>query len=104
MESFDVRWLEENGTDARVGPNWLFDYESLFKSFNVYSETVSYSCSRTSVVVEDEEEEVIYKPPLVTLESPQVNIAIPNNPLFHLIKEPVMMLMLLPFHLKKEKS
>ena len=28
VESYDVRWLEENETDARVGPDWLFDYTS----------------------------------------------------------------------------
>ena len=36
VESFDVHWLEGNETDARVSPDWLFDYASLFKSFNVF--------------------------------------------------------------------
>ncbi|XP_076957687.1 uncharacterized protein LOC143633230 [Bidens hawaiensis] len=35
LESYDVRWLEENETDARVGPDWLCDYNELFKPFNV---------------------------------------------------------------------
>ncbi|XP_076933364.1 uncharacterized protein LOC143599256 [Bidens hawaiensis] len=35
LESYDVHWLEENETDARVGPDWLFDYNELFKPFNV---------------------------------------------------------------------
>ena len=63
----------------RVGPDWLFDYASLFKSFNVYLDNDSGSCSCTSAVVEDEEEEVVYRPPLVTLESPEVITAIPNT-------------------------
>lgn len=41
VESFDVRWLEENETDARVGPEWLFDHIELFKPFNVFSDNVS---------------------------------------------------------------
>ncbi|KAI3767616.1 hypothetical protein L2E82_17880 [Cichorium intybus] len=41
VESFDVRWLEENPTDARVRPDWLFDYAELFKHFYVLSDVVS---------------------------------------------------------------
>ncbi|XP_076918907.1 uncharacterized protein LOC143579500 [Bidens hawaiensis] len=36
VESYDVRWVEENETDARVGPDWLFDYDKLFKPFNLF--------------------------------------------------------------------
>ncbi|XP_076935408.1 uncharacterized protein LOC143602045 [Bidens hawaiensis] len=36
MESYDLRWLEENETDARVGPDWLFNYNELFKPFNLF--------------------------------------------------------------------
>ncbi|KAI3794689.1 hypothetical protein L1987_37322 [Smallanthus sonchifolius] len=35
LESIDINWHESNHTDARDGPDWLFDVESLFKSFNL---------------------------------------------------------------------
>ncbi|XP_076954163.1 uncharacterized protein LOC143628450 [Bidens hawaiensis] len=33
LESFNVDWQELNATDARTGPDWMFDYEYLFKQF-----------------------------------------------------------------------
>ncbi|XP_076906045.1 uncharacterized protein LOC143561996 [Bidens hawaiensis] len=33
VESFNVDWQELNPTDARTGPNWLFDYDYLFNQF-----------------------------------------------------------------------
>lgn len=75
MESFDVCWLEENKMDAQVGPGWLFDYESLFKSFNVFSDTVSGSISGLSGIVEEKEEVVVYRPP----ESPQIDEVAPST-------------------------
>ncbi|XP_076955263.1 uncharacterized protein LOC143630041 [Bidens hawaiensis] len=33
LESFNIDWQELNPTDAHNGPNWMFDYESLFKQF-----------------------------------------------------------------------
>lgn len=63
VESYDVRWLEENETDARVGLDWLFDYTSLFKSINVSSSGSSGSVSGLKNISEDEDEEVFYKPP-----------------------------------------
>ena len=64
MESFDVRWLEENETDARVGPDWLFDYAELFKPFYVHAENTSISSQPVSceLNLEDENEEVIFAP------------------------------------------
>ena len=62
VESFNVRWLEENETDARVGPDWLFDYTSLFKSLRVFSDDVSGSCFGSKVFLENEGEEVVYSP------------------------------------------
>ncbi|XP_076953566.1 uncharacterized protein LOC143627678 [Bidens hawaiensis] len=57
VESFDVRWLEENETDARVGPNWLFDYNKLFRPFNVFLVVDSDNSGRgISTVVDDEED------------------------------------------------
>ncbi|KAI3808433.1 hypothetical protein L1987_24384 [Smallanthus sonchifolius] len=35
LESIDVNWHESNHTDAGDGPDWLFDVDSLFKSFNL---------------------------------------------------------------------
>ncbi|KAI3725478.1 hypothetical protein L1987_65266 [Smallanthus sonchifolius] len=35
LESIDINWHESNHTDAGDGPDWLFDVESLFKSFNL---------------------------------------------------------------------
>ena len=74
-----MRWLEENETDVRVRPDWLFDYASLFKPFNVYLENVTGSCSHTSEIVEDEEEYVVYIPPLVTSVSPLVGEAVQST-------------------------
>ena len=62
VESYDVRWLEENETDARVGPDWLFDYTSLFKSINVSSSGSSGSVSGLKKISKDEDEEVVYRP------------------------------------------
>ena len=72
VESFDVRWLEENETDARVGPDWLFDYTSLFKSFNVSSDNQEGSTSNSKIPSEDEEDEVVYRPPLISSDPPLV--------------------------------
>ncbi|KAI3810906.1 hypothetical protein L1987_20555 [Smallanthus sonchifolius] len=35
LESIDINWHESNHTDTRDGPDWLFDVDSLFKSFNL---------------------------------------------------------------------
>ncbi|KAI3819641.1 hypothetical protein L1987_13482 [Smallanthus sonchifolius] len=35
MESIDINWHENNHTDTGDGPNWLFDVDSVFKSFNL---------------------------------------------------------------------
>ncbi|XP_076912713.1 uncharacterized protein LOC143571083 [Bidens hawaiensis] len=55
VESYDIRWLEENETDARVGPNWLFDYNELFKSFNVPSTVDPKTSDIVGCADEDEE-------------------------------------------------
>ncbi|KAL7606051.1 hypothetical protein Lser_V15G20820 [Lactuca serriola] len=73
VESFDVRWLEKIETDVRVGPDWLFDYTSLFKSFNVSSDNQAGSTSSSKIIIEDEEEEVVYIPLLVTSDPPAVS-------------------------------
>ncbi|XP_052625851.1 uncharacterized protein LOC128132890 [Lactuca sativa] len=62
--------LEENDTDAKVGPDWLFDYSSLSKSLNVYSDGSSGSSSYSKIVPEDEDEEVVYRPPTVSSSIP----------------------------------
>ncbi|XP_052627206.1 uncharacterized protein LOC128133719 [Lactuca sativa] len=72
VESFDVCWLEENETDARVGPDWLFDYTSLFKSFNVSSDNQEGSTFNLKIPSEDEEDEVDYRPPLISTNPPSV--------------------------------
>ncbi|KAL7608408.1 hypothetical protein Lser_V15G13264 [Lactuca serriola] len=79
VESFDVCWSEENKTDARVGPYWLFTYTSLFKSFNVFSDNLSCSCSSSKTMIEDEDEEVVYSPPMVSSMTPIVDTSIPSN-------------------------
>ena len=89
----------------------MFDYVSLFKSFNVFSYTVSGSSPSTRVVIKEEEEveeeeNVVigsYKPPLVTPESPKVDDDAPNTPLLHQVKRPLPMLKSLHFPLKKVK-
>ncbi|KAI3828440.1 hypothetical protein L1987_02541 [Smallanthus sonchifolius] len=35
LESIDINWHERNHTDAGDSPDWLFDVDSLFKSFNL---------------------------------------------------------------------
>ncbi|XP_052622444.1 uncharacterized protein LOC128127792 [Lactuca sativa] len=71
VESYDVRWLEENETDARVGSDWLFDYTSLFKSINVSSCSSFGSISGLKNVSEDEDKEVVYRPPMVSSSQPE---------------------------------
>ncbi|KAL7592579.1 hypothetical protein Lser_V15G34209 [Lactuca serriola] len=77
VESFDVHWLEENETDARVGPDWLFDYTSLFKYFSVSSENQAGSTSGSKNIIEDDDEEIVYRPPLVSATDPPVESSVP---------------------------
>ena len=72
-----MRWLEENETDARVGPDWLFEYTSLFKSINVFSDGSSGSSSGSKIVSEDEDEEVVYRPPTVSSSPPEGESSVP---------------------------
>ena len=44
--------------DAQVGPDWLFNYIELFRSFNVFSDDVSGPHLGSSGVDEDGEEEI----------------------------------------------
>ncbi|KAI3780117.1 hypothetical protein L2E82_10028 [Cichorium intybus] len=64
VESYDVRWLEENPTDARVGPDWLFDYAELFKPFYVLSDVVSGDNPGPSRINSEDAEDII--PDLIT--------------------------------------
>ncbi|KAJ0888369.1 putative RNA-directed DNA polymerase [Helianthus annuus] len=60
VESCNIEWLEENATDARVGPDWLYDYSALFKSFNILSSDVSVagvSIPKQPLSFEDTEDE-----------------------------------------------
>ncbi|XP_052625864.1 uncharacterized protein LOC128132899 [Lactuca sativa] len=68
VESYDVRWLEENEKDARVGPDWLFDYTYLFKSINVSSDSSFGYSSSSKTVCEEEDEEVVYRSPTQMME------------------------------------
>lgn len=77
VESFDVRWLEENEMDARVGPDWLFDYASLFKSFNVSPNNLSGSTSGSKNVIEDVDEEVVYRPLMLSSTNPTLDTFVP---------------------------
>lgn len=74
-----MRWLEENETDARVGPDWLFDYTSLFKYFNVFSDDFSGTSSGTKAVLEDEEEDVVYRPLVVPHTTSTVDATVPSS-------------------------
>ena len=60
-----------------MGPNWLFDYTSHFKSINVSSDSSSGSSSSSKFVSEDEDEEVIYRPPTVTSLPPEGESFVP---------------------------
>ncbi|KAI3515632.1 hypothetical protein L1887_14533 [Cichorium endivia] len=75
MESFDVRWLEENETDTRVGPDWIFNYAEVFKSFNVLSNDVSGTQLGPSGVNRDGDAEIIHDPiiPSIIFEDPILN-------------------------------
>ena len=46
-----------------MGPDWLFDYTSLFKSINVSSSGSSGSVSGLKKISEDQDEEVVYRSP-----------------------------------------
>ncbi|KAD3336894.1 hypothetical protein E3N88_32413 [Mikania micrantha] len=41
VESYNVHWFEENPTDSGSGPAWIFDYATLFKSFQSLSASIS---------------------------------------------------------------
>lgn len=64
VESSNVRWLEENAMDARVGPDWIFDYATLFKLFMVVSKSSVGPSSGSYGAEEDEEKEVILFGPI----------------------------------------
>ncbi|KAL8257368.1 hypothetical protein R6Q59_029409 [Mikania micrantha] len=38
VETYYIDWQEMNNTDVGSGPNWLFQYDSIFKPFNTTSE------------------------------------------------------------------
>ncbi|KAI3754638.1 hypothetical protein L1987_54425 [Smallanthus sonchifolius] len=69
-ESTYVDWKEQNPTDAECGPSWLFDYHSLFKSFNICTDEISGSPSETFDVSDDDEDS--YIGPLLTVDPPEV--------------------------------
>ncbi|XP_076898498.1 uncharacterized protein LOC143552081 [Bidens hawaiensis] len=58
VESYDVRWLEEHLIGVRMGPNWLFDYDKLFKPFNVFPVINSDNSRGGTSVVDDDEEDI----------------------------------------------
>ncbi|KAD3067019.1 hypothetical protein E3N88_34899 [Mikania micrantha] len=43
VESYYIDWQEMNSTDAGSGPNWLFEYDSIFKPFSTPSENAGTS-------------------------------------------------------------
>ncbi|KAL4579862.1 hypothetical protein LXL04_016030 [Taraxacum kok-saghyz] len=47
---------QENDTDARVGPDWLFDYAELFKPFYAFLDNVSGTPSSSSFNLDEDEE------------------------------------------------
>ncbi|TLX70005.1 DDE-type integrase/transposase/recombinase, partial [Labilibacter sediminis] len=59
VESYDVRWLEENKSDARVGPDWLFDYANLFTPFFAFSHDVSGTTPSSSTSGVSPEDQVL---------------------------------------------
>ena len=60
-----------------MGPDWLFDYTSLFKLFNVYSDGFTGSTYGSKNVPEEEDEEVVYRPPIVSSATPTVESYVP---------------------------
>ncbi|XP_076886570.1 uncharacterized protein LOC143536472 [Bidens hawaiensis] len=66
----DDCYFVENETDARVGPNWLFDYDKLFKPFNVFPVVDSDNSGGGISAVVDDEEDV----PVDTQESPMLSV------------------------------
>jgi transposase InsO family protein len=84
IETYDVRWLEENATDARVGPDWLYDYAELFKSFNYVSSVspdAGVSLPKQPLSFGETEDEVIE-----TKSSPSQNI---DHPRISITENPV---------------
>ncbi|KAI3708433.1 hypothetical protein L2E82_37602 [Cichorium intybus] len=75
VESYDVCWLEENETDARVGPDLLFNYADLFKPFYVHSSDVLGTQLGSSGVNRDDDAFIIPDliKPSVILEDPALN-------------------------------
>ena len=64
-----------------MGPDWLFDYTSLFKSINVSSDSSSRSFSGSKNVSEDEDEEVVYRPPTISSLQPEGESSVhPDSP------------------------
>ena len=72
VESYDVRWLEENETNTRVGPDWIFDYATLFQSFTVVSEPDAGPHSGPSGVNDEEEEEILFGSGKPSIQVPDV--------------------------------
>ncbi|KAK9064959.1 hypothetical protein SSX86_016342 [Deinandra increscens subsp. villosa] len=73
IEAFNVDWLEDNPTDAGNGPDWIYDYGSLFEGFNFSNMFHSFG----------EEEDIIAptpqeRPPVEKV-SDNVSAAAPKN-------------------------
>ncbi|XP_076886642.1 uncharacterized protein LOC143536575 [Bidens hawaiensis] len=73
VESYDIRWLEENETDARVGPDRLFDYNEQFKPFNVPSAVDPETSDIVGCADEDEELfDILQKGPVAGVDPPEL--------------------------------
>ncbi|KAI3813967.1 hypothetical protein L1987_18703 [Smallanthus sonchifolius] len=68
-ESTYVDWQEQNPTDAECGPSWLFDYHSLFKSFNIFTNVIARSYDESFELSDDEDGP--YTGPLLTVDPPE---------------------------------
>ena len=81
VESYNVRWLEENETDAGVGPSILYNYNDLFTKFYDHiaypltTPSTIPSISRSTTCVDDEEEEVVFQPKKITIPKPLATTA-----------------------------
>ncbi|KAI3754851.1 hypothetical protein L1987_54643 [Smallanthus sonchifolius] len=60
---------EQNPTDAECGSSWLFDYHSLFKSFNVYMDEIAGSPNESFDISDADEDS--YVGPLLTVDPPE---------------------------------
>ena len=88
-ECFEIECLRYTSPQAGKGPDWMFDYDVLFKSFNVLLEVVDDIFVMLYRGVNDESNQSIpsTSAPTPVPESPRVSSSVHDDPVEHVASE-----------------